>query len=204
MAKKKSIRNRLVVSVLLVAVVSFALSVGVLTVRFASQGRAATEQLLSAKVTATAQRINEPMRQRMERLQIFAQSVSGMSPSTAEREVATLIRIAKRMLMQQPETNSLWAALDYRYFHRNVDSTNENAFRFLHFKSNGKGITLNDTLFAQGDERYTRLRDGAVAQVLSPRFEVESRTDSTLSLTFIAPVFDLSLIHISEPTRRPG
>lgn len=192
MAKKKSIRNRLVVSVLLVAVVSFALSVGVLTVRFASQGRAATEQLLSAKVTATAQRINEPMRQRMERLQIFAQSVSGMSPSTAEREVATLIRIAKRMLMQQPETNSLWAALDYRYFHRNVDSTNENAFRFLHFKSNGKEITLNDTLFAQGDDRYTRLRDGAVAQVLSPRFEVESRTDSTLSLTFIAPVFDSS------------
>ena len=53
MVGKRSVRNRLVLAVLLVTVTLFAVSTGVLVKRFINLGRDAAERLISARVAAT-------------------------------------------------------------------------------------------------------------------------------------------------------
>lgn len=185
-------RNRLVLTMLLVTVASFALSTGVLIIRFISHSRAATEQLIEVRVAETAERIAKPLRQRKEAIELLAQSISGLSAETAPGGLAAIRRAVQQISDRQQADNSLWVALDYRYFRRNVDSATEEGFRFFRYSRKDKQVTRTDTLIANGDERYSYLRDVAKTQVLSPEVVQGSTSDVPLRLTMVSPVYDFS------------
>lgn len=190
-AKRKGIRNRLVVTVLLVTVASFVLSTGVLIVRYASQSRMASEELEGARVLAVAQRIGERMRQRMELAQALAHAASGMSAESASADTAVFTRIARQIVARQLGVQSLWVSLDYRYLQSNVDSTNEAAFLHLRYVRAGNGTARHDTLVLSGNEQYDLLRDGERTRVLPPICTADrSDEEFPFQLTFTAPIFD--------------
>lgn len=186
------IRNRLVLAMLLVTVASFALSTGVLIVRFISHSREASEQLIAARVDETAARIAGPMRRHTQAVESLAQSISGLSVETASKEIASISRAAGQVAQRQPGLRALWVALDYRYFHRNVDSTTEEGFRFLRFVRQNDMIICTDTLVVAGDSQYSYLRDMAKTQALPPVEQKGSSADAPLLLPIISPVFDFS------------
>lgn len=190
--RKASIRNRLVLTMLLVTVGTFALSVGVLTARFVSHSRLTTEQDISHRVIETADRIENSLRQRMATVELLAQSISGLSSETAARDLPSINRSAYQIAERERGLRALWVALDYRYFHRNIDSATEEGYRLLRFTRKNKEIFRTDTLMAEGDEQYSYLRNMARSQVLPPVQMRGCAPDASLLLTIISPVYDNS------------
>jgi len=192
MVGKRSVRSRLVLAVLLVTVALFAVSTGVLVKRFINLGRDAAERLISARVAATAQRIGEPLRQRVECVEFLARSLNGLSAENAGRDIASFSIYAAKIAASQPAGSTLWASFDYRYFHFNVDGINENAYRTLRFYNNGVRVMRFDSLIVEGDGLYERFRDKGMTQVTSPSRAEVSQGEFQLFQTFVAPVFDSS------------